>query len=62
MIDEDHIVRLAEAQAAQFGFVIRGFERQPISVELTVADLSVGTPDYARLVEQIFSSDSIATW
>lgn len=32
------------------------------SVELTVADLSVGTPDYARLVEQIFSSDSIATW
>lgn len=32
------------------------------SVELTVADLSVGTPDYARLVEQILSSDSIATW
>lgn len=32
------------------------------SVELTVADLSGDTPDYARLVEQIFAADSIATW
>lgn len=32
------------------------------TVQITVADLSGDAPDYARLVELIFASDSIATW
>jgi hypothetical protein len=41
--------------------LLDALKRSP-SVELTVADLTGATPDYDRLVEQIFASDSIASW
>ena len=27
-----------------------------------VIDLTLGTPDYAHLVERVFAADSVATW
>jgi len=30
--------------------------------QLKVADLTVGSPDYSRLLEEIFEADSIQTW
>lgn len=34
--------------------------RPDLAVE--VVDLTVGEPDYARLVDAVFAADSIATW
>ncbi|MFO1459203.1 MAG: hypothetical protein U1G08_07310 [Verrucomicrobiota bacterium] len=41
--------------------LLEALKKSP-TVELTVADLTGANPDYARLVEQIFASDSIASW
>jgi hypothetical protein len=41
--------------------VIAAQRRQP-GLEVQVADLTVPEPDYAKLLEDIFTADSVAVW
>ncbi|MCW5557368.1 MAG: hypothetical protein KIT22_06015 [Verrucomicrobiae bacterium] len=41
--------------------LLESLRRQP-EVTVEIVDLTSGEPDYARLVEAVFSADSIATW
>ena len=42
--------------------IVTGVERTLPQVEIEVADLTVETPDYARLVGSIFAADSVQVW
>jgi hypothetical protein len=41
---------------------IIGRQREQPDQEVNVVDLTASEPDYARLVQEIFASDSIAVW
>lgn len=52
------LTRPADAQAAA---VIEAQKQLPEN-EVIVVDLTGPAPDYARLVEEVFAADSIASW
>ena len=41
--------------------VIAGQQEQP-DLRVTVVDLAAAEPDYSKLLEEIFSADSIEVW